>query len=168
MQLFLNWDIVRSNAHRVPAMLVMLHRWLDECRSKLPGIQVENFEMGQRLFLPANEGLMVRMNGKTEQWTGRVPEFPGVFEVTAGEKVMVRGTAQFADAREGDFRQCSGVDTTGAFLAAAAESTSEADPLTPVWILGALGCLVTAWAWGKVQTASGDRQRGRSASKSKN
>lgn len=146
-QLFLNWDVTRSNAHRLPAMLVLLHRWMHARRDRLPRERVDNFETGQRLELPAVENLQLHMEGQVTPWMGRVPERPGPFEVKVAGKCFVRGAAQFMDARESDFRQCAAADTTESFMIQAAERMSEADALTPIWMLALLGCLVVSWAW---------------------
>lgn len=146
-QLFLNWDLTISNADRVPAVIVLLHRWLDERRDALPGERVDNFETGQRLALPQTDAKVILADGREARWTGTVPEMPGRFEVMADGKRIVRGVAQFADARESDFRQCATADTTGSFVSESAERSSESDPLTFVWALALLGCLLTAWGW---------------------
>ncbi len=148
VQLFLNWDLARSNAHRLPAFVVMLHRWLDARREALANERVDNFETGQRLAFVPGGARVVLPDGRESTWTGAVPETPGVFEVFSNGRRLVRGAAQFADARESDLRGCAPGDTTEGLARAAAERASEADPLTSLWALALLGCLLTAWGWG--------------------
>lgn len=146
-QLFLNWDLAKSNASRVPAVLVLLHRWLEERRHALPGVRVGNFETGQPIALTASNAKIVFSDGNEAPWTGTVPETPGPFEVRADGKPLVRGVAQFADARESDLRECSPADSVSKLVSENAERTSESDPLTFLWMLALLGCLLTAWGW---------------------
>ena len=148
-QLFLNWDMATSNASRVPSVLVLFHRWLDERRDALPGERTDNFETGQPLALPQTNAKVILADGSEQRWTGTVPEVPGRFEVIADGKRIVHGVAQFADARESDFRQCAPSDTTSSFVSESAERSSESDPLVFVWVLALLGCLLTAWGWNK-------------------
>ena len=156
-QLFLQWDLVKSNASRLPAALVLLHRWI-EARDRARVLErTGNYEAGQRLEVPLPPGkslqdLVLSANGKTLPWTGSLTEEPGFFQVQLGAQTLVRGAAVFADAREGDFTICAPADTTDGFISAAGKQNSEADALTSVWILALLGCLLTAWGWGSRTT----------------
>ncbi len=152
-QLFLNWDMAKSNASRTPAVVVLLHRWLAERRRARVGERVGNFETGQRLEVPlptstAIGGANLVIGQQSLPWTGSVPEPPGFFEVHAEGRRLVVGAASFADAREADFSQCGPKDTTDAFATEATMSNTEGDQLGPVWTLVVLGCCLTAWGWG--------------------
>jgi hypothetical protein len=151
-QLFLNWDLAKSNAHRLPAVPILLHRWLEDRRAALPEELVGNFETRQRLALKQSGLKLILADGTEHPWTGTVPEQPGAFEVRTSDATpitLVRGVAQFADARESDLRGSHAVDTVTTNLRESAERTSEADPLTALWLLALLGCLLTSWGWRK-------------------
>ncbi|MDB6138558.1 MAG: hypothetical protein JWO94_1630 [Verrucomicrobiaceae bacterium] len=155
-QLFLNWDLARSNAYRLPAMLVMLQRLVDARRESLEGERTGNYEAGESIALPPGGGLrQITMNGRTEAFTGHAPDEAGFFEVTLENKAQVHGACHFADAREADLRGCNSADTTEMRRLEVVLRSTEADPLTPLWLLGVLGCLLGAWgAGGRRETRS--------------
>ncbi len=145
-QLFLNWDLSRSNAPRLPAMLVMLQRHIDARRATLEGERTGNYETNERIALPANDKpLQITRNGKTEPFNGHAPDEAGFFEVTREGSPLVHGACYFADVREADLRECSSADTSESRRLEAVLRDTEADPLTPLWVLMVLGCLLGAW-----------------------
>jgi hypothetical protein len=77
----------------------------------------------------------------------RAPEEAGFFTVQRGETVLVRGAAQFADARQGDFRDADTFDTgLPPESAAVLERNTRPDPLTTAW-LALLGALLLGSWW---------------------
>lgn len=148
-QLFLNWDLSRSNAYRSPAMLVMLQRHIEARRETLKGERTGNYEAGERIPLPVLPGpVQTIANGKAEPFSGHAPERPGFFEVKAGGAILVHGGCYFADAREADLRECASADGTESRRMEAVLRDTDADPLTPLWALAVLGCLLGAWGAG--------------------
>ncbi|QIF04857.1 BatA domain-containing protein [Roseimicrobium sp. ORNL1] len=161
-RLLLAWDITQSNAPRHPAMLVMIHRFLEDVRQGMTEPWAGNFESGQQLAVAADESpeappLMLHHDGKVTRYEGRLPAMVGFFQVKQGDKALVSGAAQFADTREADFKLAKKVDTVEQRRWEAALKQTEADPLTALWVLLILACLLAAWAW---------RQSGRPRSKS--
>lgn len=149
VQLFLNWDLSKSNAHRLPALLVMLHRYVEQVRSQLDGERAGNYDLAQSIDLPAStplNQLTLHQGSNAKPFIGRAPEQPGFFEVKSPTQTLVHGAAQFADAREADLTKAESFDHTEARRSEARERTSESDPLTAVWTLALLGCLLTAWS----------------------
>lgn len=149
VQLFLNWDLSKSNAHRLPALLVMLHRYVELVRSQLDGERAGNYDLAQSIALPASttlNQLTLHQGSNAKPFIGRAPEQPGFFEVKSPTQTLVHGAAQFADAREADLTKAESFDHTEARRSEARERTSESDPLTAVWTLALLGCLLTAWS----------------------
>jgi len=149
VQLFLNWDLSKSNAHRLPALLVMLHRYVEQVRSQLDGERAGNYDLAQSIDLPASttlNQLTLHQGSNAKPFIGRAPEQPGFFEVKSPTQILVHGAAQFADAREADLTKAESFDHTEARRSEARERTSESDPLTAVWTLALLGCLLTAWS----------------------
>lgn len=161
-RLLLGWDLAQSNAARHPAMLVMLHRFIETVREGKGDAWADNFETGQAVEVsgftlrvggvsqPVKTKVLLRTDGGEDtSFTGRVPERPGYFEVMEGDKPILRGAAHFADTREADFREAAPVDTVEQRRWEAALKQTEADPWMPLWMLLLMGCLVTAWAWGQ-------------------
>jgi hypothetical protein len=170
-RLLLGWDLSQSNAARHPAVLVLLHRFIETVREGKRDAWAGNFETGQPVEvadfkLQASDGepsakprLELRADGgETVPFTGRVPERPGFFEVLENGKPVVRGAAHFADAREADFRDAGALDTVDERRWEAAMKQTEADPWMPLWMLLVLGCLVTAWAWRQGSTTAASQR----------
>ncbi len=149
-QLMLNWDIHHSNASRLPAMVVMLQRFVESVRAQIPGERVINADCGQEIPLPdaVLAGTLTAQTAAGPQpFRGSAPDEPGFFQVmqTGTNDAALRGAACFADARESDLTKCDSYDGTGERRKETAMRLTEADPLTPLWLLGVLACLLTAW-----------------------
>jgi hypothetical protein len=161
-RLLLGWYISQSNAARHPAMLVMMHRFIESVRERKREAWAGNFETGQAIefsdFRPHAIGapqaaapppkLTLRADGiDNEVFAGQVPERAGFFEVMEAGKPLLRGAAYFADTRESDFQTAGPVDTVEQRRWEAAMRQTEADPWMPLWMLVLLGCLIVAWTW---------------------
>ncbi|TLD68706.1 hypothetical protein FEM03_21225 [Phragmitibacter flavus] len=145
-RLILNWDLAGSNAMRHPAVLVMLHRFVEEVRQGLREPWSGNFEVGQVLKVEAlGTGLTIKVGDEQMAFEGRVSEEVGFFEVGLGDEILVSGAAGFADAREADFSKSEALDTAKDRQWEAALKQTEADPWMPLWVLGILGCLLGSW-----------------------
>lgn len=153
-RLLLAWDLAQSNAARHPAMLVMVHRYVEQIRKAKRDPWASNFEAGQSLETPnPRPGIkpiartLLEDDGTRVEFTGRVPDAVGFFELEEGGKAVIRGAAHFADTREANFREASPLDTVDERRWEAALKQTEADPLTGLWALLVLGCLLGAWGW---------------------
>jgi hypothetical protein len=155
-RLILRFDVTASNAPRLPALVLLLHRFAEQVRAALPGTRRENVELDQTLALtPRPDGGLLELRPAEGQGEGvrrrpgaplRAPATPGFFQVVQEEVVLFDGAALFADAREADLRRAAARDDTGAASAQAAERHHRADRFTPLW-LALLGLtLVGGWA----------------------
>lgn len=137
--LVLNWDLANSTAARTSAVVVMLARFVERVRERIPRGWAENVETDQAIPLP-------------DERQARAPETPGFFSVplaaAAGDarQVMV-GAAQFADARECDFRGAAPIDTLDALRMERIVKRSVEDPWAPLWVAAAATALLVAWGW---------------------
>ncbi len=156
-RLILNWDLAQSNAARVPALPVMLQRFVEMVRERKAEPWAGNFETAQEIRV-AGRGqgaevggrksvLEVHAEGELVAFEGRAPDRPGFFEVMENGKVLIRGAAHFADTREADFRAAESLDTSESQRMETALRQSEADPWTPLWVLLLAACFIGAWAW---------------------
>jgi hypothetical protein len=133
-QLVFGFDVALSNAPRMPAFVLFLHRFVDLVRAEIKAPEAANFETNQLLepSQRANTGL------------SRTPSEPGFFE--AGDPTAkLRGAAHFADPRESDFKQAASVDHIEALAKQRKEGHAEQDAFIPIWIL-LLGVLMV-WNW---------------------
>jgi hypothetical protein len=172
-QLALNFDWAASNVGRLPATVLLARRFIEAARDAQPGAVAANFDAGAPValaardragleplaveFSPSADGARAAGAGPLAARTRvvpaaevavlRAPEEAGFFTVRRGETVLVRGAAQFADARQGDFRDAATFDTgLPPEAAAALERNTRPDPLTAVW-LAALGALLLGSWW---------------------
>ena len=166
--LVLNFDVAASTAARSPAVVVLVQRFIDRIRTRIPRPWADNFDTGQAINLPdaVLDGRAGRATlavepvsgaavaGKTAgpvPFRGRAPREPAFFQVSAGADAvptrLVFGAAQFADAREGDFRPAAPLDTLESIRMERAVKQSVADPWAPLWLGIAIAALLVAWGW---------------------
>jgi hypothetical protein len=92
---------------------------------------------------------VTRAIGAAEWNDLRAPGQPGFFTVSQGGEVLVRGAAQFADPRAGDFRRAERfVQAVGDERKAAIERNTAGDPLE-MWWLGLIVAAVLGSWWTK-------------------
>jgi hypothetical protein len=66
--------------------------------------------------------------------------------VRRGEEVLVRGAAQWADPRQGDFRRAETFfQDNPTQRQAALEWLTRPDPLATLWLLAAAACALGSW-----------------------
>ena len=163
--LVLNFDLAGSTAARTPALVVLVQRFIDRIRSRIPRPWADNFETGQAIDLPevVRDGAVDRITiesvghdggpAVTAPFRGRAPEEPGFFTVTAVRGTppatvgIVAGAAQFADSRECDFRAAAAIDTLEAVRMERALKQSIEDPWAPLWLGLTIAALLVAWGW---------------------
>jgi hypothetical protein len=140
--LIVNFDVRHSNADRLPAFVVLLHRFIESVRAAKAAPEQLNVETNQLLTVAAPAGgppLMVKGAGVAPAVL-RAPAEHGFFEIAQGEQVLLTAAAHFADAREADFREAAAHDELASKAAELVTSNSREDFLTPLWavLLGAL------------------------------
>ena len=145
--LVVNFDLRASNAARLPAFVLMLHRFIEQVRNGKIAAESRNVQTNQLLTVAIDPALPPpTINGEIAP-TLRAPAEPGFFEVKQGERVLLRGAAQFADAREADFREAATIDGLGDAAGRLVEQHSEPDFLAPLWALLLSGAMVASWMW---------------------
>jgi len=123
-RLLVVFDSTESNAARMPAFVLLLHRFVESVRAETAGPEAANFETNQTLEI-AGAG------GKTPM---RAPPEPAFFEAGA-PNARLTGAAHYADPRESDFRDACTVDHIESVAKARRELLSQQDALTPLWVL---------------------------------
>lgn len=158
-QLVIAFDLAASNADRLPAFVIMLHRFAESVRADKRATAWENVEVHQVLDLAADEaggdlvtrpeprsGLAETVRPARQVRLHRAPAVPCLFEVEQDGEVIYRGGARFADLREADLGEAVSGDRLEAAVKEAAHTHSRPDPLGPVWILLAAAALLGSWA----------------------
>ncbi|NNE91136.1 MAG: hypothetical protein HKN23_05775, partial [Verrucomicrobiales bacterium] len=163
-QLFLNFDFPTSNAARLPAFIVMLHRFVEDLRQEKVAEKHENYEVAQLIPLSYDYGEEAAPLSLSEQITGpeetisstreitlsqasllRSPDRPGFFEVKQGENVLLFAAAHFADTREADFSGALTESDLAELENELVEQHTEADSRWQLWVLLLLLILVLSW-----------------------
>ncbi len=161
-QLVLNLEWAAGNAGRLPATVLLLRRYAETVRDAQPGSRAANFDANGRVEIAeadrsgahaVAEWSMVTAAGArrgvdaAELVVLRAPEEAGFFEVHRADEMLVRGAAQFADARQGDFREAGRFrrePPAGESDATRARNT-QGDSLAAVWL--ALAGAALLWSW---------------------
>jgi len=164
-QLFCHFDLATSNARKLPALAVLLHRFLEDIRREKIAPESANYDVRQRLSVAHQKGetappLTVKLqDGSTQQvplhqaHLLQAPALPGSFEITQGDQILLTAAAHFADTREADLADAKPFDETADLNAEQVEVLQESDPQWRLWTLLLLAVLLSSWWWGR------DKQR---------
>lgn len=172
-QLFFNFDFPSSNAPRIPAFVLLIHRFAEDLRANKVAPEGRNLELGQPVrlaFRTGAEALTIsetEVGGQDSRQTSRsfrpdlasslrAPETPAFFEIRQGNDpgMLLHAAAHFADTREADFRSAaSRSDLTGA-QATLVEQHTESDAWWRLWAFLLLAALVGSWYFVKRPAAA--------------
>jgi hypothetical protein len=174
-QLFFNFDFPSSNATRIPAFVLLMHRFVADLRENKVALEARNLEIGQPIrlaFQAGHEGgeltisereVSVR-DGRKSSRSFRpdlssklnAPELPSFFEIRQGDDPgeLLRAAAHFADTREADFRQAAWRSDLAGAQGALVEQHTESDAWWRLWALLLLAALVGSWYFVKRPAAN--------------
>lgn len=155
LKLFFNFNFDRSNALRIPAVILAVNRFVEEVRGEIVGYRAENVELHQLIGVTSAKGedipeaLVEKESGTLDMKARqlRAPDLPGFFSVKQGEDTLFRGAAYFADVREGNFLKSESKNTLKAPVDALVERNSREDAATPFWMIALGGLLFFTWFW---------------------
>lgn len=128
------FPVEKSNADRVPAFVLLLHRFAESVRSSVPGFEQRNTELHQLLSVAGSAA------------GARAPSEPGFFEVRNEREPLFRGAAHFADVREADLTRAAPRGLGAGAEKDALRRNSLPDPLRSLWIVALAGLFVGASA----------------------
>lgn len=160
-KLLLAFDWSTSNAGRLPALVLLVRRFIEAERDAQRLPFTANFDTNSPIALagvPADAALTLafrpadgapaetRPIPASERGDVRTPGRAGFFTSQQGEQLVVRGAAQFADTRQGDFRTAETffVEVRGE-REAAIERNTRADPFAAAWLVVLAGLLLGSW-----------------------
>lgn len=160
-KLLFAFDWATSNAPRLPSTVLLVRRFLEAERDAQHAPYAANFDCGAPValagvpltgeftveFRPAVGGVAERravVMAERGKW--RAPGRSGFFAVRRSDEVLVRGAAQFADARQGDFQAAETfrVDLPGE-QKSAMERNTRPDPFATWWLLALAGLGLGSW-----------------------
>lgn len=132
-QLVFNFDVRHSNASRLPAFALLVHRFFSLLREEKIAPSAANVETGQTVAL-AGAGPVV------------APHRPEFFSIPAADGTpLFEGAAQFSDSRESDFRAAAHGQTRDITLAAVRSRHARGEFLDPLWVL--ILAALMLWNW---------------------
>ena len=150
-QLLFNFDVARSNAHKLPAFAVLCHRFVAMLREAKVAPEAVNIEVAQRLRVTGETGpgappLQLHADGAgPEIFRSRSPEEVGFFTVEQGENLLVEGAAHFGDPREADLREAGRLDTVPSRNPTVIDEARRDSPWWRAFLLAALAAAALAW-----------------------
>ena len=151
-QLICQFDLETSNARKLPAFAVLLHRFLEELRTDKLAPEAANFDVRQHLVVAHRqdaEAGPLKLGDQeiplTQARLLRAPAKPGHFTIHQGEALLLTAAAHFADTREADLTQAKPVNELDKIKAVQIETLHEADPNWRLWLLILLLLLLGSW-----------------------
>ncbi len=155
-QLICQFDLDTSNARKLPAFAVLLHRFLETLRSDRIAPEAANFDVRQSLVvahrtgpeaapLQLTQGQQTQSIPLTQARLLRAPARPGHFTLRQGDDILLTGAAHFADTREADLTQAKPFNELAQIKAAQVETLHESDPNQRLWLLALLFLLLGSW-----------------------
>ncbi len=155
-----NFDLQQSNARRLPAFVLGLHRFLEVVRSRTVREEWRNVECNQRLRCPVETDAAaspVTLTWKGADGDGSVtvppaqaplltaPEMPALIEVRQGGRLLLMAGSHFADVREADFTDAVSRQDLEGVEAALITKHSRADGAWRAWLGALLAVLAASW-----------------------
>ncbi|MGA0334552.1 MAG: BatA domain-containing protein [Kiritimatiellia bacterium] len=152
-RLLLNFRETRSNAARFPALLLMLHRFVQEQQDRIPARTQLPLETRQQLpGLPPDTASLTfqheDLGGTLSSGTLQqrlAPERPGYFQVMREEEVLLRAGVFVGDVAEGNFQNARPLPLPGSVVLQQRTRNSETDFLRPLWFILLSLALILGW-----------------------
>lgn len=155
-RLLLAWNPADSSAARNPAVLVLLHRFTEHLRLQKRAFHADNFETHQPIHLafpPKSPRTLSTPKSSSSApppishlpSPTTAPPLPTFFDLHEGEAHLLSAAAHFGDTRESDFTQSETLDETTALRRQSTLKQTEADPLTPLYLLALISLLLLSW-----------------------
>jgi hypothetical protein len=150
-RLWFNFPWGKSNADRLPAVVLLMGRFLAQVQSTADAFGRENAFVGDPLPIVSGKGWRMRFGSGTEldlpaRSTVRAPFSPGFFQVVdADQKTVFEGAAQFVDPRESDFAAATTFGEIGEMGEQWDRQQTEPDAFTELWVLLAGLAMLGAW-----------------------
>lgn len=132
-QLIFNFDVLQSNAARLPAFPLLIHRYFAQVRKDKIAYEAANVETRQTIDI-AGAGAR------------HAPERPDFFSVPGADgKALFDGAAQFGDTRESDFSAAAPGRSASLSVETVRQANARGEFLDPLWAAVLAGLMF--WNW---------------------
>lgn len=150
-QLIFNFDLTQSNAGKLPATVILLHRFVTTILTSKIDFEARNLELNQPLTLAHLPQAQLTHHTETTSQTldtakplANLKE-PGFFEIRQNDTPLLRAGVHFADSREADFSKAQSIRKIDRNTSqAVAQNTSE-DRFWPLWLSLLAIALLSSW-----------------------
>jgi hypothetical protein len=169
-QLLCHFDLLNSNARRLPALAILLHRFLQTVREEKIAPESGNFDLHQKLVIGCERGEKappLRYETETPPASAqiasarvhllRAPAQPGFFQLSQKDSPLLTGAAHFADIREADFTAAASFQDLSRAGKLQSDILLETNPHDQPWLLLILCLLLASW-WFSHRTDSSPAQ----------
>lgn len=157
-QLIFNFDVAHANAPRLPAFVILIHRFVQQVRGEKIGLESLNAELRQSLTTahhasPGADVLtMVTKGGRLSLAPDkarylRAPDEPGFFQLLQGDLTLLNAAANFADTREADFSGASVFSDLEVLPGKIIERQTVADPFWQLWLVVLSATALLSWSY---------------------
>jgi len=164
-QLLFNFDLEGSNATKLPAFIILVHRFAETVRQKKPALERKVLETGQALNLTLADNAEAEMPLQMafRSWNGendftqeippaeanrqKAPIHPGYLTVRYKGEPILEASTFFADTREADLTAANSENGLLGLENTLVERHSESDSNWMLWTLFIGVILVGSWAW---------------------
>ena len=155
-QLTFNFDVGQSNAQRLPSLVIMINRFVNQLRREKVALERNNLELNQQIQLAVKTGdnapeILIDSSGTKQvvPWNRagmlRAPRDPGFFAIAQGETPLLDASANFADTREADFSAAASRSDLNVLPKKIMEKQSVTDPMWQAWAILILFILLLCW-----------------------
>lgn len=155
--LLFNFDVIQSNAPRLPAFIVLVDRFANSIRDRKIASRSENMELRQPIPLACDTGenaaplFLESASGRETIPLERLgllrsPHEPGFFAVRQGNILLVSGAANFADTREADFTEADSRSELSSLPEQIVVRHTVTDPWWQAWAIALLALALFCWA----------------------
>jgi len=146
LQLIVCFDVMRSNADRLPATILCLHRFVERLREAADGYQAVNVESHQALPLTMNilaggVAIQEERDGVTSNYTiSAGTDFsalssPGYMDVRQNDTVILDAGVHVADTMEADLTRAGSQSLDPDIITSQRVINSRRDLLAPLWFI---------------------------------
>ncbi|WOO39716.1 BatA domain-containing protein [Rubellicoccus peritrichatus] len=148
--LVVNFDLEKSNAFKLPAFVLLFHRFAELARTDKPVFQRLNLETGQDVSVTLPDAAdVVTLNGEVVSASSvhfmEAPDRPAWLDIHVDDKPLLLAATHFADVREADLRQAESHNNLDLLSRDLIEAQSEDDFLFPFWVLLLTGVMLASW-----------------------